>query len=34
MNKSDGKRQNILGCLDQYVYNVLRLSNSRDRETV
>ena len=28
INKSDGKRQNTLGCLDQYVCNVLRLWNS------
>ena len=33
-NKSNGKRRNTLGCLDQYACNVLRLWNSRDRETV
>ena len=33
-NKSDGKRQNALGCLGRYTCNVLRLWNSRDRETV
>ena len=30
--KSDGKRRNTLGCLDQYTRKVLR--NSQDRETV
>ena len=34
LDKSDGKRRNTLGCLDQYTYNVLRLWNSWDRETV
>ena len=34
LNKSDGKRQNNHGCLDQYRCNMLRLWNSRDRETV
>ena len=34
INKSDGKRRNTLGCLDQHTCNVLRLWNSRDRETV
>ena len=34
VNKSDGKRRNTLGCLDQYTCNMLRLWNSRDRETV
>ena len=33
-NKSDGKRWNTRECLDQYACNVLRLWNSRDRETV
>ena len=33
-DKSDGKRRNTLGYLDQYACNVLRLWNSRDRETV
>ena len=33
-NKSDGKRRNTLGCLDQYMCNVLRLWNSWDLETV
>ena len=33
-NKSDGKRRNTLGCLDQYACNVLRLWNSGDCETV
>ena len=33
-NKSDGKRRNTLGCIDQYSRNMLRLWNSRDRETV
>ena len=32
--KSDSKRRNTLGCLDQYTCNVLRLWNSRDRGTV
>ena len=34
LNKSDGKRRNTLGYLDQYACNVLTLWNSRDRETV
>ena len=34
IDKSGGKRRNTLGCLDQYTCNVLRLWNSRDRETV
>ena len=34
VNKSDGKRRNTLGCLNQYTCNMLRLWNSRDRETV
>ena len=33
-NKSNGKRRNTLGCLDQYMCNMLRLWNSRDHETV
>ena len=33
-NKSDDKRQNTLGCLDQYACNVLRLRNSRGRDAV
>ena len=33
IHKSDGKRRNTLGCLDQYACNVLRLWNSRDCET-
>ena len=33
-NKSDCKRRNTLGCLDQYTCNMLRLWNSRDHETV
>ena len=33
-NKSDSKRRNTLSCLDQYTCKVLRLWNSRDRETV
>ena len=33
-NKSDGKRRNTLGYIDQYTYKVLRLWNSQDRETV
>ena len=33
-NKSDGKRRNTLGCLDQYACNVFRLWNNRDRETI
>ena len=32
--KSDGKRRNTLGCLDQYTRKVLRPWNSQDRETV
>ena len=32
--KSDGKRRNTLSCLDQYTCNMLRLWNSRNRETV
>ena len=34
VNKNDVKRQNTLGCLDQYTCKVLRLWNSRDCETV
>ena len=34
INKSDGNSLNTLGCLDQYACIVLRLWNSRDRETV
>ena len=33
-NKNDVKCQNTLGCLDQYTCKVLRLWNSRERETV
>ena len=33
-NKSDCKHRNTLGCLDQNTCNLLRLWNSRDRETV
>ena len=32
--KNDVKRRNTPGCLDQYMYKVLRLWNSQDRETV
>ena len=31
---SDGKRQNTIGCLDQYTSRGLRLWNGRDRKTV
>ena len=34
LNKSDGKRRNTLCSPDLYTRNVLRLWNSRDRETV
>ena len=34
LNKSDSKRWNTLGFLDQYTCNVLRLWNSQDHETV
>ena len=33
-NKSDVKCRNTPGCLDQYTCKVLRVWNSRDRETV
>ena len=33
-NKNGVKRQNTLGCLDQWMCKVLRLWNNQDRETV